>query len=42
VLAQLIESGAIGELLTARAKAWESAMGEWAVDYQPGSWRCDE
>ena len=38
---KLVEAGAIGEVLTARAKAWESAMGEWATDYLPGSWRCD-
>ena len=31
-----IENGDIGELLTARAKAWESAAGEWAVDYVEG------
>ena len=37
-----VESGEIGELLSVRAKAWESAAGEWAVDYAPGSWRCDD
>lgn len=40
--AKLLADGAIGEILGARAKFWESAMGEWAVDYLPGSWRCDE
>ena len=40
--AKLLQAGAIGDILTARAKFWESAMGEWAVDYLPGSWRCDE
>lgn len=39
---RLLEEGAIGNVLTAYAKFWESAMGEWAVDYLPGSWRCDE
>ena len=39
---QLLQAGAIGDVLSARAKYWESAMGEWAVDYLPGSWRCDE
>lgn len=37
----LIGAGAIGEILSARARFWESAMGEWAGDYAPGSWRCD-
>lgn len=37
----LMQGGVIGEVLCARAKFWESAMGEWAVDYLPGSWRCD-
>lgn len=36
-----IEAGIIGEVLTARAKYWESAGGEWACDYLPGTWRCD-
>lgn len=40
--AKAIEDGAIGEFLTVRAKYWESAVGEWAVDYKKGSWRCDE
>lgn len=40
--AKLLAEGAIGDVLSARAKYWESAMGEWAVDYLPGSWRCDE
>ena len=39
---RLLEEGAVGTVLTAYAKFWESAMGEWAVDYLPGSWRCDE
>jgi predicted dehydrogenase len=39
---EAIVRGAIGHVLTARAKAWESAAGEWAVDYAPGTWRCDE
>jgi predicted dehydrogenase len=34
--------GDIGTLLSARAKAWESATGEWAGDYAEGTWRCDE
>ena len=29
--ARLLEEGAIGEVLSARAKFWESAMGEWCV-----------
>merc|ERR1712137_912061 len=36
-----IDDGKIGEVLTARTKFWESAMGEWACDYLPGTWRCD-
>lgn len=36
-----IDNGDIGELLTVRAKAWESAVGEWAGDYAEGGWRCD-
>jgi len=27
--------------LPGRAKYWESAGGEWACDYLPGTWRCD-
>ena len=37
-----IERGDIGDVLTARAKYYESAAGEWAADYAPGTWRCDE
>eukprot|EP00039_Didymoeca_costata_P020849 m.342624 g.342624 ORF g.342624 m.342624 type:complete len:367 (-) comp21659_c0_seq1:74-1174(-) len=37
-----ITRGDIGEIVTAYAKFWESATGEWAVDYLPGSWRCDK
>ena len=29
--ARLLEEGAIGEVLSARAKFWESAMGEWCA-----------
>lgn len=36
-----IDRGGIGEVITARAKYWESAGGEWACDYMPGTWRCD-
>ena len=31
-----IDRGDIGVVLTARAKAWESALGEWSVDYAVG------
>ena len=31
-----LDSGEIGDVLTVRAKAWESATGEWAVDYAEG------
>lgn len=31
-----LDRGDIGELLTVRVKAWESATGEWAVDYAEG------
>ena len=34
-----IDRGEIGQVLSARAKAWESATGEWAGDYAEGSWR---
>ena len=37
-----IDRGDIGVVIAARAKYYESAAGEWAVDYQPGTWRCDE
>ena len=36
-----IERGDIGDVLSVRAKYWESADGEWAGDYLPGTWRCD-
>lgn len=36
-----IAAGKIGRVLTARAKFYESAHGEWAGDYAAGSWRCD-
>ena len=38
---ECVRRGGIGELLTVRAKFWESAHGEWAGDYAPGTWRCD-
>ena len=36
---QVIADGGIGEVLTARAKFWESAAGEWGGDYVEGTWR---
>jgi predicted dehydrogenase len=43
---RLIRSGAIGQVLTARAKYWESAdprLNEWAADgsYLPGAYVCE-
>jgi predicted dehydrogenase len=39
---KMMEAGAIGDVVTCHAKFWESAMGPWAGDYLPGTWRCDE
>jgi predicted dehydrogenase len=39
---ELINAGAIGDVITCSAKFWESAMGPWAGDYLPGTWRCDD
>lgn len=35
-----LDRGDIGELLTVRVKAWESATGEWAIDYAEGVRAC--
>lgn len=37
----ILQSGRLGKVISARAKCWESTMGTWSTDYVAGAWRTD-